>query len=169
MYPIGYKNERSNPVHRWDLLSSREDVFIHFHGRSLMETLRQGIIRPACQARRVWHVVKRPPRLFPEEFSLSPFLPALPTLLASATVANPPEGGEGGGRCKNTCIPTKDNDYHGRMPRNTAQRNFYGTFRREIPQKVAALWNYIVTLSYARSFLSLFSSLSVDTRTIQRY
>lgn len=57
-----------------------------------METLRQGIIRPACQARRVWHVVKRPPRLFPEEFSLSPF-PTLRSLSASATFANPPEDG----------------------------------------------------------------------------
>lgn len=57
-----------------------------------METLRQGIIRPACQARRVWHVVKRPPRLPPEEFSISPFSPTLPSL---PTVVNPLGEGEG--------------------------------------------------------------------------
>jgi len=56
-------------------LSSCGDVSIHFHGRkstrALWKTLCQGIIRLACQARRVWYVVKRPSRLppFPEEFS----------------------------------------------------------------------------------------------------
>lgn len=98
-----------------------------------METLHQGIIRPACQARSVWHVVKRPPRLSPKN-SLLPFphparAPSLGYRCESA------RQWRRSGRCENTCIPTKDNDYHDRIPPNTAQRNFYGTSRREILQK----------------------------------
>lgn len=125
-----------------------------------METLRQGIIRPACQARRVWHVVKRPPQLSPKN-SLSLFPPVLPSLPVPATVANPPEGGGRRG-CKNTCISTEDNDYHGGIPRNTEQRNFYGTSRREILQNSAKSHRlmklYSDVVSYAGSSLALLFS-----------
>lgn len=113
-----------------------------------METLRQGIIRPACQARRVWHVVKRPPRLSLKN-SLCPF--SLPLLVRAPSLGYRCESARGwrrGGGCENTCIPTKDNDYHGRIPRNTAQRNFYGTSRREILQK-------------SRRFMKLYSDIKL--------
>lgn len=130
-----------------------------------METLCQGIIRPACQARRVWHVVKRPSQLSPKN-SLCPLLPLPPRSQSRLPLRIRRRRVKGDGGCKNTCISTKDNDYHGRIPRNTARRNFYGISRCEILQKVAASWNYTVTLSYAGSPLSPFSLLSIGTREV---